>query len=132
MFEGVDIQQGGVADETFRLDDTVTLVATYQLAIIIEAIDGQKTVVGAPLAVEGLGGVGEVLQGIELEQRSPKGYAFVHLLGIEGTPVCSHQGRLLDTDHFRSQLHLKGAQHSIVEERTSLYHDMFAQHRGVG
>ncbi|MPN13047.1 hypothetical protein SDC9_160367 [bioreactor metagenome] len=132
MLEYIDVQKFWVADKRFRPYDAIALVAADQLAISVKGVDRKQAGVGASLAVCGLGSVGEAFQLLQGEGGAGLWPFLVLRTCMESRTVCSHESCLSKTHDLTTQFKLEGAEHCIVEEGSSLHHDVFSEQRGIG
>ena len=106
----------------FTAHHFLALVAGNESAAVLENVDGQMAVVSAALT-DRLGGLMAEL--FQLRQRN--GFALGEPHGMEGGTVSAHQTGNGRANHRSAQLHFKGAEHGIVQERAALHHDIFTQ-----
>ena len=104
-------------------------VARDKAPAAVEGVDSQGAVVGAQAAGGGLGGVGELLQGLGGEHRA---LLQVQVPGGQGRAEGPHDAGDGGAGHVPAQLLLKGPEDRVVEEGAALDHDVLAQVVGGG
>ena len=90
-------------------------------------VDGEVTVVGAALADHRLGFMLEIFQLLCAEHRRAGLLLWANSLCVDGSAVGSHQTGNVRSNDVMPDFLFKAAQNGIVEEGSSLHHDMFAQ-----
>ncbi len=104
-------------------------VARDEAPPAVEGVDGEGAVVGAQVAGGRLGGVGEGLQGLGVQQGA---LLQVEVPGGQGGAEGAHEAGDGGPGDVPAQLQLKGPEDGVVEEGAALDHDVLAQVVGGG